>query len=319
MKLRHERICGMKYAYFINPFARDGALGRLWQRVEHHFRDALPDSEFFLPTSAQQCRDMVAEEAGAGVCIVAVGGEGTMNAVASGILASRCERETVMALVPFGNVNDYASAIGMQKDWRQALETLKTGSEVDVGVTELFTQKGSFYSLNIADTGFGATTAKRHSVDHEMSWARGLLKYNLLALRTLISWRNIPVKIQLDDEHLEGDLTLLAAGYSPTLGGFHLLPGGSPTSDHMAVTLAMNMGRLEMVRLMEKVKSGPAPESEHLLYRTARNLVVEADTALVCSVDGEVVDTEAWRVEFTAHSHRLRFRIPPVRRQSARD
>jgi diacylglycerol kinase (ATP) len=300
----------MKYVYFINPFARDGALGRLWQRVEHHFRDALPDSEFFLPTSAQQCRDLVAEHAGPGVCIVAVGGEGTMNAVASGILVSRCEREAVMALVPFGNVNDYASAIGMGKDWRQALETLKTGTDTDVGVTELYTQKGSFYSLNIADTGFGATTAKRHSVDHEMRWARGRLKYNLLALRTLIGWRNIPVRITLDDDKLEGELTLLAAGYSPTLGGFHLLPGGSPTADHMAVTLAMNMGRMEMIRLMEKVKSGPAPESEHLLYRTARHLVIEADAALACSVDGEVVDTEAWRVELIAHSHRLRFRVP---------
>ena len=309
----------MKYAYFINPFARDGALGRLWQQVEHHFRDTLPDSEFFLPTSARQCREMAADQSAAGVCLVAVGGEGTMNAVASGILDSGCERETEMALVPFGNVNDYASAIGMHKDWHHALETLQTGTTADVGVTELYTQKGSFYSLNIADIGFGATTAKRHSIDHEMRWARGRLKYNLLALRTLVSWHNIPVRIALDDEKMEGELTLLAAGYSPTLGAFHLLPGGSPTADRMAVTIAMNMSRLEMVRLMEKVKSGPVPETEHLLYRTADNLVIEADKALACSVDGEVVDTQAWRVELIAHSHRLRFRVPAARGPSTSD
>ncbi len=300
----------MRYAYFINPRARDGAVGRQWERIECHFQQALPDSEFFLPTSPAQCRELAAEAAGPEVCLVAVGGEGTMNAVANGILESGRERETVMALVPFGNVNDYASAIGMHKDWRHALETLQTGTVADVGVTELYTQKGSFYSLNVADIGFGASTAKRHSIDHQMSWVRGRFKYNLLALRNLIGWHNIPVHVSMDEEKLEGELTLLAAGYSPTLGGFHLVPDAHPTAAHMRVTLAMNMGRLEVLRLMEKVKHEPAPQSEHLLYRSTPQVVIESDAVLACSVDGEVVDTAAWRVELIGHSGRMRFLVP---------
>ena len=300
----------MKYAYFINPRARDGALGRLWERVECHFQEALPDSEFFLPTSAAQCRDMAAEAAGKDVCLVAVGGEGTMNAVGSGILDSGREREATMALVPFGNVNDYAHAIGMHKHWRHALETLQEGDVINVGVTELYTQRGSFYSMNLADVGFAAATAKRHSVDREMRWARGRFKYNLLALRNLLGWRNVPVRVTMDEEVLAGELTLLAAGYSPTLGGFHLVPGAHPDAENMSITLAMNLGRLEMVRMMEKVKHAPVPAYEHLTYHHGRRVLVEADAPLVCSVDGEVVDTNAWRVEMLGHSGRLRFLVP---------
>jgi diacylglycerol kinase (ATP) len=300
----------MKYAYFINPLARDGALGRLWERVECHFQEAFPDSEFFLPTSAAQCRDLAAEAAGKDVCLVAVGGEGTMNAVGSGILDAGREREAIMALVPFGNVNDYARAIGMNKHWRDALDTLRSGQVMDVGVTELDTRRGSFYSLNLADVGFAAATAKRHSVDREMRWARGRLKYNLLALRSLLSWHNIPVRITVDEEVLAGEMTLLAAGYSETLGGFHLVPGARPDADEMVITLAMNLGRLEMVRMMEVAKHGPVPAYEHLTYHRGRHVLVESEEPLVCSVDGEVVDTDAWRVELFGHSGRLRFLVP---------
>ncbi len=300
-----------KFIFFINPLARDGKLGRQWQQVEHYFADQLPETEFIMPTSADQCREQVAESARQdNVCLVAVGGEGTMNMVANGILDVRRERDVCMGLVPFGNVNDYAMTIGMHRNWRHALETLKACQIKNVGATELVTLKGSFFSLNLADVGFGASTAKQHSVDRQLSWLKGQFKYNVLALKMLLKWRNVPCRITIDDEIIEGDLSLLVAGFSPTLGAFVLVPHANPFSEELAITIGINMKKLEMVNLMQQAKNKAIDETDHIFYRTGKQVVIESEQPLVCEVDGEIADTNAYKIELIAHPGRVQFLVP---------
>jgi diacylglycerol kinase (ATP) len=300
-----------KFIFFINPLARDGKLGRQWQRIEHHFSDALPTTEFLMPTSAHQCREQVADSARQDdVCLVAVGGEGTMNMVANGILDVRRERDVCMGLVPFGNVNDYAMTIGMHRNWQHALKTLEACHIRKVGVTELVTLRGSFFSLNLADVGFGASTAKQHSVDRQLSWLKGQFKYNVLALKMLLKWRNIPSSIRIDDETVTGDLSILLAGFSPTLGAFRLVPHADPFADRMAITVGINMKKMEMVKLMQQAKSRDIQEDDHIFYRSGEHVVIESEYPLVCEVDGEITDTEAYKVELIAHPGRLQFLVP---------
>lgn len=300
-----------KYVFFINPMARDGALGRQWQEIEHHFESQLPRTEFLMPTSADQCREWVAEAAREdGVCLVAVGGEGSMNTVANGILDVRREREVPMALVPFGNVNDYAMAIGMHRNWQHALETLKAGNVANVGVTELVTLDRSSYSLNLASVGFAASTAEQHSVKHQLSWLKGQFKYNVLALKMLLKWKNVPCRITLDDETINCNLSIIVAGFSPTLGAFHIVPHATPTADKMAVLLGINLGKLALLKRLQQAKNKPINADQYILYRQASKIVVEAERPLACEVDGEIVDTNAYKIEFHAHPGRLRFVVP---------
>ena len=302
-----------RFVFFINPLARDGKLGRQWQDVEHHFADQLPDTEFHMPTSADQCREQVADYARLdNVCLVSVGGEGTMNTVANGILDVRRENDVCMGLVPFGNVNDYAMTIGMHRNWHHALETLKACHIRKVGVTEMVTLKGSFFSLNLADVGFGASTAKQHSVDHQLAWLKGQFKYNMLAIKMLLKWSNVPSRIVIDGETIHGDLSILLAGFSPTLGAFKLVPHANPFENDMAVTVGINMRKLEMLRRIQQSKSRAIEEDSHIFYRSGQHVVIEAEQGLVCEVDGEIVDTEAYKVEFIAHARRLNFLVPVV-------
>jgi diacylglycerol kinase (ATP) len=302
-----------KFIFFINPLARDGKLGRQWQEVEHHFKEQLPQSEFLMPTSPDQCREQVANRACQdNVCLVAVGGEGTMNTVANGILDVRREHDVCMGLVPYGNVNDYAMTIGMHRNWHHALETLKACQIRKVGVTELVTLNGSFYSLNLADVGFGASTAKQHSVDRQLSWLKGQFKYNMLAIKMLLKWRNVPSHIVIDDESIDADLSILLAGFSPTLGAFRLVPHARPFGDTMAITVGVGMKKLEMLKRIQQSKSGEIKADEHVFYRSGTRVVIEADSPLVCEVDGEIVDTGAYHVEFIAHPWRLNFLVPAV-------
>lgn len=301
----------MKHVFIVNALARDGECGRYWQSIEPTFRDVLGDIEVLTPDTPERCQQAAKEKADrGGYCIVAVGGEGSMNRVMNGIMASGNMENTAMGLVPFGNVNDYAANIGLEKTWQHALEVLKQGHESRVGVIRMTADDVCEYAMNIADIGFGASTAKRHSVDHQLSWIRGRLKYNLLALMELFRWRNIPATVTVDGERLNGKVGILLGGFSPTLGGFELAPGAHADADRMTVTIGMNVTKPEILGLMGDAKNKRLKPSEKLLFRQALNVVIDAEAAMVAEVDGEIIHSSARRVELQAEPACLRFMVP---------
>lgn len=300
-----------KFIFFINSSARDGALGRQWDELEPNFSDQLPNTEFLMPKDAAECRQWVAEAAQQDdVCLVAVGGEGTMNTVANGIIDAGRELQVPMGLVPFGNINDYAMAIGLQRTWQHALEILKTGNELKVGVTELVTHDRSSYALNLATIGFTASTAEQHSVRRQLPWLKGQLKYNILALKMLLQWKNVPCRITLDGKTMDSELSILVAGFSPTLGAFRIAPYARPTADKMAITLGINLSKLALLKRLQQVKNRPLDEDDYVQYHHCSSIVIDADRPLVCEVDGEIVSTNETHVEFHAHPGRMRFVAP---------
>lgn len=301
----------MKYVFIVNLQARDGELRSLWWESESRIVSQIKRFEVCYPQSAQETRDMAKAYADqGGALLVSVGGEGTMNMVMQGIMDSEGRDDTVMALVPMGNVNDYAATLGMEKNWADAVQTLTRGEERRVGLTELITHDSRNFAMNIADIGFGASTAKLHSVEHRLSWVKGRLKYNLLALRTLMAWRNTPSRISVDDEVIEGELAMAMAGFSPTLGGFHVLPHAGPYADHFAVTLGINTSRLDILKILGDAKHNRMVPGDKLIFRKASRLVVESLGELVTQVDGEITDTRARRIEFLSHPRALRFMVP---------
>lgn len=301
----------MQYVFIVNLQARDGELKQLWRVAEPSISTELGSFEVCYPESAQETLQVARQYADkGGYCIVSVGGEGTMNLVMQAIMDSDRREDTTMALVPFGNVNDYASTLGMEKNWQSAIQTLLHGQERRVGVTELLTPDSRNYALNIADIGFGATTAKLHAVDRKLSWIKGQLKYNLLALRALMSWKNIPCKVHIDDEEIDGDVALVLTGYSPTLGGFRVLPHASVDSDKFAVTVCRSVSRLQLMQVLEDSKRSRLKESERILFRHASRVRVEPEGEFVTQVDGEMTNPRANKVEFIAHPRALRFMAP---------
>jgi len=303
----------MKHVFFINRVACDGKAGPYWESVRQHFRDAFPDMEEIYPPDPQAGMRLVQEVAQTGeqVCIVTVGGEGTMNRALNGVMESGRYDNVAMALVPFGNVNDYAANIGLKKTWQHALQTLKTNHRIPVGVVRVTTEHKVEYALNIADIGFGATTAKSHSVDHQLSWLKGQLKYNVLALKTLLRWKNVNARISIDDHVISDDIAILLAGFSPTLGGFHLLPHGNPVRNSLAIALAINPNKFQILGLIEKAKKKRLEANKMIHFFEGSKMLVETREPMVVEVDGEIVSTASCRMQFEAMPGAINFVVPP--------
>ena len=80
--------------------------------------------------------------------VVAVGGDGTMNEVASGLVGTK----TALGLIPRGSGNGYARSLKIPLNTGKAIETLKYGQirKVDVG------KVNQYYFFNVMGVGFDA-------------------------------------------------------------------------------------------------------------------------------------------------------------------
>ncbi len=298
------------YSFIVNRHARDGQSQQHWALAEPHFLKAFPDARTYFPSTAQETTETARQLADANQgAIVSVGGEGTMNRVLQGIMQSKNSTTVSMGVVPFGNVNDYTNNLGMQKTWQHALEVLQQGKVCHVGVVELRTERKIEYALNIADLGFGASTAQRH-LSGELNWLKGQFKYHLLAIKSLLSWKNIPATIEIDGEVMDVPFVMVLAGYSPTLGGFKLVPHAHVNDTKMAISIAHGLTRLEILKTIQATKNNGIEESDRVHLIHASRVLLRTETPVVTQVDGEITDAAATTIEMIAHPSRLKFISP---------
>ena len=189
----------MRYAFVLNPAARNGRAARLRVSLEEALRAKdLPYT--YLETEARgHATDLARQAAQSHDVVVAIGGDGTVQEVARGVLDS----EAVMGIIPAGTGNDFAKAIGMPMEFYKALSAMLSADTVAVDVGRIrWQEKGEDGLLteyegvftNCVGTGFDAATAK---ATHRYKALGGRLAYVAAVLETLWKWRKPDVEVEI--------------------------------------------------------------------------------------------------------------------------
>ena len=91
-------------------------------------------------------------------CIIAVGGDGTLNEVVNGVL--KRESRPVLGVFPSGNGNDFATANGIGQNPKQFAKMLRAHNvkNIDVGIVK--NDDASRYFINISSAGLGGYVAQ---------------------------------------------------------------------------------------------------------------------------------------------------------------
>jgi diacylglycerol kinase (ATP) len=177
-----------------------------------------------------------AAEAGADL-VLSVGGDGTANEVASGLLG----RPTALGIVPVGSGNGLARALGIPLRPGRALDALETGVRrvIDVGLLN-----GRPF-LNVAGVGFDGAVSRAFHDSGRAGGRRGLAGYLRLSLREMLRYRAPRLAIETDAGPLAVRPFVLVLANGPQYGsGAVINPGGK-----------LDDGQLELV----VVEDGPIP------------------------------------------------------------
>lgn len=218
----------MKVRGIFNPIAGVAA-HRTLDAVERG-RPSWGDYAVYLTREPGHATDLAREAVAAGADIVlAIGGDGTVNEVAQGLLGT----SAALGVVPVGSGNGLARALRVPLQPERALDALETGMRcrMDVGLLN-----GRLF-LNVAGAGFDAVVGAAFHDSGRRGGRRGLFGYVRLGLRELLSYRATKVALYADGSTHELTPFVLTFANGPQYGSGAVINPGARLDD----------GRLEVV------------------------------------------------------------------------
>jgi len=222
-------------------------------------------------------------ESGARLCVVACGGDGTIQEVVNAVMLEP-GGAGILGLAPAGRCNDFASALGIRCDAEQVAGILLAGKTrpVDVG------KVNDRYFCTVAALGFDAAVSRY--VNHMRMPLRGTIAYVYGALRVLLVYRPVAVRIVCDDVTLHGPRFLVASANTSSYGGqMRIAPDANPFDGMLDLCVVSVLSRLRVLRLMRRVirgEHGGLPEVSLVRSRSAR---IESPERREIWADGELV------------------------------
>ncbi len=312
-----------RIACILNPNARDGLSLKQWDV----FEQALINSGFDVdlhqtkaPGHAMDIAEGLVEEDHE--LVVAVGGDGTVHEVASGLRGSN----KVMGILPIGTGNDYARAHGIPvpkgkkfPGLQGAVDILVSGKNRRVGSLRIEGPPapdhpskaapvprecngepkipGNLVRWSFLECDGGVTSVINRMKDEgQFKRIRGARKYDALGIKAILSWKKQRGELRIDgDEPIEVDLSgLFCMSQCQTFGGgYKVAPGAKPTQGHCSLVMAWGLSKPQMLMLMGPVKKGNHIGKWGITMQSAKKFEISTsdESPLMIGVDGEAVVT----------------------------
>lgn len=231
--------------------------------------------------------------------VVVVGGDGTINEVASALVNSG----TAMGIVPVGSGNGLARTLQIPDDIGSACNLISTGrvSAIDVG------KANNRYFFLVAGFGFDAIVGKRF----DESPQRGPLPYFYLSAKEYLTYRPQKMKVQFNDVVHEINPFVLAVANGQQYGNNALIAPEAKLDDGLLdVCIVHQLSFLRLFDAIPKLFNGTIENYASAELHKTQSLLVERQVADYMNIDGEPVWEEAV-VKISLIPKSLRIVTPP--------
>lgn len=172
--------------------------------------------------------------------VVAVGGDGSINEVARGLIGS----EVALGVIPYGSGNGMAGHLKLPvRDAKAAIDVINNGKVVQIDAVR--TNNGYFFSTG--GFGFDAHAARRF----RSQVMRGFFSYMLASLREVFYYyKPEPAKIKIDDIEVERETYLFTAFNSSQFGyKLGVFPATSMHDGRLDVILVRSFPLTRLVKI----------------------------------------------------------------------
>jgi len=265
---------------------------------------AWKDLEVVLTERPAHARELARDAAERGFeCVLSVGGDGTANEAAWGLLGT----ETALGVLPSGSGNGLARTLRLSLDPSRALATLAQSvvKLMDVG----YVNQRPF--LNVAGTGFDAAVGLAFQERARNGARRGVLGYIRAGLTQVFSYRTTPLAFEGATEPLPTDALLVTFANGPQFGGAAVIAPGARLNDGLLdVVLIEDEPRLKLLLQAPRLFVGGLSSLAAYRRVAVTSLIVEAATPLLHHCDGEPEPPVA-RLAVRLAPRALRVLVPP--------
>jgi YegS/Rv2252/BmrU family lipid kinase len=279
----------MQALVILNPAANHTQASTLWPRLRAILAPLKAD---WVETEGRGHATRLAADAARAGCelVVAVGGDGTVNEVANGLMVA-ANGKTAMGVIPSGSGNDFAFSFGLPADPETAARRILEGRSrtMDVGHVQAETPQGkrSLYYVNGFGIGFDAAVAIESD---KVTLVHGFLRYLVAALQTMVFYYRAPqMSVTIDGRAFDKPILLFSINNGRRVGGgFFLTPEATPDDGWLDLCYAGPVNQAIMLRMMPEAMQGTHGRFPYFTLERARHVTIQADRALPVYADGEI-------------------------------
>jgi YegS/Rv2252/BmrU family lipid kinase len=155
--------------------------------------------------------------------VLAVGGDGTANEVAGGLIGST----TALGVLPMGSGNGLARALGIPLRPQRALDALASAVVRRMDAAQL---NGRLF-LNVAGAGFDAAVSAAFHDFTSRGGRRGIFTYVRMGFRSMFSYRAEACRVEVAGQVFEGKALLVTFANGRQYGAEATIAPGSRLDD----------------------------------------------------------------------------------------
>ena len=263
----------------VNPVAGARSTRRKWPIISRLLERIGLSFDFNYTEGVGHAMELAREAASDGYrYLVSVGGDGTVNEVANGILRSSNAAATALGVVSTGTGSDFARSAGLARDYSTACANLTSSKRltIDVGVVEYQCdgKRQERFFVNSSGVGFDAAVVKE--TERLPKFFGGTIPYVAGMLRTLVSYRNKDIVLKVGaEEERHRVLNIAVANGNYMGGGMHIAPEAELDDRLLDVVVIGDMGKLELLKEFPTVYKGTHINHPKVKVKKATNIAIE--------------------------------------------
>lgn len=269
-----------RWLAIVNPAAGRGAAERLAPDLAAKFADAgLRVDVTRSPAQGEGARLARAAAEDGYAAVVAVGGDGTVNEIAHGLIGSG----TALGVYPVGVGNDVARNLGYPRRRREIPRFLASARRRTIDAGEA---NGRLF-VNHVGIGIDGVVAERARSHARRIGAR--LGYFTASIQAIASYRPTTMRLVLDGVEERGRFLMVAACNGVHFGGgMKPAPAARLDDGWLDVVIARDLTVRQSILALLRLYRGTHEDGVRVVVRRARSLDVELEHALPMEADGEV-------------------------------
>ncbi len=290
-------------AFIVNPVAGSSArarsIGGLVETARQRCRAAGVTHEVSFTERPGHGRELAAALVDRGFStIVAWGGDGTVNEVASALL----HREAVLGIVPAGSGNGLARELGISRRPEEAIATALRGRDRIIDVGELAGRP----FVNLAGVGLPASVA---DVFARLA-GRGPAGYVRATARELIGYRSRRYTLVTGERTIERAALLVEVANGRQYGNGALIAPHARLDDGLLDLVSVDpIGPARAAWGLWRLFDGTVDRHPYVHCSRVDEVTISADGPLRFHLDGEAVQGGC-SLSATIHPKALRVRVP---------
>ncbi len=274
-----KEFSGMKYLFILNPIS--GAKNRTEDIIDFIAAEMATSGhqyDFACTTHAGEARALSENAVQEGYdIIVAAGGDGTINEVASSLVG----RQACLGIIPLGSGNGIARSLGVPLSLSKSIQQLLHSGQLFIDIGKI----NERFFVGICGLGFDANIGKKF----QDFGIRGPLPYFFIGFKEFLLYRAREFNLYLDDQQLLIKPLLVAIANTPQYGnGAIIAPQANPSDGILDICIIPQVNLLKAAALTWRLFRGTIHTAAEYLHYRAKELIITGDSSpCIIHTDGE--------------------------------